>query len=260
MAQDYMSDDFADYVTSDLHGFGPTGAPWTWWRRNNSIAGRYKSTGVLCQSGSHSGQRLYVPTEEIAGEVLGVGLTVPNVSFANSAQIAMRVADKSNYLAAQYSHLSGNWRVKEVIGGSTNVLGSGTVATNTTPYRFSCVMVGGTLSLYVGASLIASASTADPAVLLFGSYCGIYEESSWDTTNFNTRYDDVEVALPWLLSTIAYPAPDQSSNYVSGVAAKLNNRTRIDSLLGGRQSTILTSGMGLDDAVPTAKVHLIGRC
>jgi hypothetical protein len=71
-------------------------------------------------------------------------------------------------------------------------------------------------------------------------------------------YDNYQGGAPWLLGLASPPSEINDSD--PAVQRRLLDEQRRASLLGGRQNTILTSPLGLTDAVPIAKIHPIGRC
>jgi hypothetical protein len=114
-------------------------------------------------------------------------------------------------------------------------------------------MVIGQISVVVDGVTVIDAlnATADPVFATAGSF-GILAFSD------SIFYDDYNGGAPWLLGLA--PAPSEQNESDPAVQRRLLDEQRRASLLGGRQNTILTSPLGLTDAVPIAKIHIIGRC
>jgi hypothetical protein len=262
MALDLMSDDF-NRSDQDLNGSVATGpnSGWAWQKVGGSLNvmlidsndGVEGTPGVRNASGS--GARLYRAGELVSSPAMGAQVEVVNNVNSKGAILAVRLHDENNYIWAGINHDTGAVVIRQVLGGVGTTLASDTISPPTTPYIATFTIIGGSCQLFVGSSEVLNGGTTDAEILLLNEYVGF---GFFPGTVDNVRYDNFNGGLPWLLGVVAAPSEQNESD--AAVQRRLLDEQRRASLLGGRQNTILTSPLGLDDDVPIAKIHPIGRC
>lgn len=263
MAGELITDDFNrgdQTLTGSVSAEG-----WAWARvkggassnlRIDSSAGVDGTPGV--QNGAGINEMVYRADINIpSAALMGAQVDVSDHLNSRGVQLAVSVTDASNFFFCSFSHHDGAVSITQVglgVVGRT-VIGSGTIAVPALPYTATFIQNGGGFTFYIDGVSKFTASAADIEILLADQRVGLV----YTGVEFvNMRVDNFRGGFPWLLGIGS--APSTTSDYNGPLQRSINDRTRLDSLLGGRQNTVLTSPMGLGDTVPTAKVHLIGRC
>lgn len=261
MASELITDDFnrADQeLDTSVSAEG-----WAWERVNgganfmriDSDAGVDGTPGVRSSSGS-SNRRLYRAGESIAGEAMGAQVDIPNDINSEGAFLALRVQDGDNYIWGGVAHATGAATIRFRLAGVETVVATDTVIVPAKPYTMTFYIVGGACSLRLGQTEVLTGTITDAEVLLFDNFVGIYADLTGSVSN--VLYDNFNGGFPWLLGFGASPSTADASD--PNVQRSILDEQRRANLMGGRASTILTSALGLADTVPTARVHLLGRC
>jgi hypothetical protein len=266
MALELMSDDFnrGDQELNGSIATGPNGG-WQWQKvtsgssflRVDDGAGIGGTPGVL--PGSGTGNRIYRPNEQIAGTIGGVQIDVREGLNSSGAILALRLHNAANYLWGAIRKSDGNVTLRQVGGGAPTpvTFAEDTIAYPSGDFTFSMIMIGGGLTLYVGSTPVLVGGVADPEILLLDNFAGIGHFPGY-FSNGSIACDNFNAGLPFLLGFGS--AESEANESDPAVQRRLLDEQRRASLLGGRQNTILTSSLGLTDAVPIAKIHPIGRC
>lgn len=188
--------------------------------------------------------------------LMGAQVDVSDQLNSKGVQLAVSVTNSSNYIYASFSHADGALSINRVGLGGSATLGSTTIAVPARPYTATLIQNGGNLSFYIGSVLKLSAAGTDIEMLLADQRVGLV----YTGVQFvNMRVDNFRGGLPWLLG-VGFPAPSTADESDPNVQRSILDEQRRANLMGGRASTILTSALGLADTVPTARVHLLGRC
>lgn len=254
------SDDF-NRANSNLEGTTSSDGEFEW--EKISLGSHYlKVFNNQVWPGSGTGPRYYRSNKVSAGgNAHGAQVDIPDQTNTDGVGLLLQVANEQNLTYAYWDFSSGDYAIKRRISGTFETLVSGTGLTAPTkPFTFTFYfMAGNYVALEDGVEKFSATSASIENTGATTAYSGLAFFSDFGGGSNNIRYDNFNYGPPWELG-IGVSPPDAASDYNPLVAQRDADRSRLDSLLGGRQSTILTSALGLDDAVPTAKIHLIGRC
>lgn len=244
-------------VGSTSSGIGGENGGWEWVAGISVGLGNFTTDGSRVVHGPFSNNRRAGPPVlldyELSDKISGQQVTVPNVAGAGIARFYTHRVDDNNYIHAGYD--GANVYIRVVTAGVGVTAASQALAQPALPFDVAVWSLAiGQISVAVDGVTILDTinATADPVFATSGTF-GIMAIGSEVI-----YYDDYNGGAPWLIGLSSFP--NDTTDYNSLVAQRLADRQRLDSLLGGRQSTVLTSALGLNDAVPTARIHLIGRC
>lgn len=223
--------------------------------RIDSSAGVDGTPGV--QNGAGLNTMVYRAGINISSAgLMGAQVDVANHINSNGVQLGVSMTDASNYFFCSFSH-SGAVSITQVGLGAvgSNVIGSDTIAVPARPYTATFIQDGAQFTFYIDGVSKLTASSADLELVLADQRVGLV----FTGVQFpNMRVDNFRGGLPWLLGIGTAPSTADESD--PNVQRSILDEQRRANLMGGRASTILTSALGLADTVPTARVHLLGRC
>lgn len=249
------------------------GGGWDWTKVGTSLINDLVISGNQVAVGSGASNRLYYANTLIGTEQMGAEVEVkadnPN---SRGAILALHVQDGNNYIWGGYNNQTGAVQIESIIGGVGEALGVKTlsvgarpVAPYTVAFTFGAGLVdptlAGNLTLWINGVEVLTTSVTNPDVLLFPNHVGIAYFPFYFSNN-EIQNDNFFGGSPWFLpslsGTLLPPSTADDSNPL--VQRVILDEQRRANLLGGRQNTELTSPQGLTDAVPVARVHLVGRC
>lgn len=281
MASDLISDDF-NRPDQELNG-SVSAEGWAWEKvtgganfiRIDSDEGKDGTPGV--RAGSGISFRAYRPNEPITPyfgmPLIGCQVDVCDRLNSSGFYLLIMFVDQSNWCSADFNHSTGFLRIQKKAGGAFTILGSDTVAVPDLPYTAAFYFDGEKVHVLFDSVQVLEAEAdtvvsdikqgVDPTSgwhelggFSAGSYAGIGQPL---TSSGGMAYDNFQAGLPWLMGFMSNPtsALDASNPLVRRHTLDEQRRS---ALLGGRQNTILTSSLGLTDAVPVARIHLLGKC
>ena len=245
-----ISDDF-NRANADLSS-SPSAEGWAW-----SNVG-FNSIDIASQTASTSGAigwRRYRADAIIADPSMAAEIDV--LAGSQHSSLLLKVIDGNNFVYCLVLHETGEILIRGRIAGSNQTLASTTIAPFAPPYKLGFYQVAASTAVYIDdVQVLVGGMVADPVILL-GHHAGISIDRSGSGP---AEYDNFNAGSAFELGGqigASAPVTDDSN---PDVLRRILDEQRRANLLGGRMSTILTSALGLSDTVPTARVHLLGRC
>lgn len=244
-----ISDDF-NRANSNLAD-SPSAQGWAW-----SNVG-FNTIDIFSQrvdTSSAIGWRRYRADAIIADVNMAAEIDV--LAGSSHSLLLLKVIDGNNFVYCLVNHTTGFIAIRGRVGGLNQNLASTTIAAFAPPYKLGFYQVAASTAVYIDdVQVLLGGMVADPVILL-GHHAGISGDGSIGTVIYDNFNAGSAFELGGQIGASA-PVTDDSN---PDVLRRILDEQRRANLLGGRMSTILTSALGLSDTVPTARVHLLGRC